>query len=236
MSLILQTSGSSGEPKFHSTSQERLAAILKRDVEATEITRDDRLLTFCPLNHGLGLYAVLAQLSVGGGVILPHEFSRSELIAGLTQGPTWMVAVPPVLEAIYTAGRIDERVPALLSTVRFIRIGGAPLDPKLELDFESRYGVPVLNGYGMTEFPCVSRNTVKDRRVGSVGKVVSGIRVILSGTIYGMMPGGIWISEDGEHWHETGDIGHFDPDGFLFIDQAHKTTVRKTWKEREVQC
>ena len=120
------------------------------------ITANDRLLTFCPLNHGLGLYAVLAALSAGGAAILPHRFSRESLVAGLAQHPTWMVVVPPVLDAMYWAGRGDDRLKPLLSTVRFVRVGGAPLEPESEEQFEKLFGIPVLNGYGCTEIPCIT--------------------------------------------------------------------------------
>lgn len=228
--LTLQTSGSTGEPLFHQTSHADLNAILERDMRAMEISFKDRLLTFCPLNHGLGLYAVLGALSVGGGVILPHEFSRGSLISGLMERPTWMVAVPPVIQAIYQA-RTDERLRPLFAGVRFVRVGGAPFDPALGVAFEDAYGVPVLDGYGMTECPCVARNTLKERRTGSVGKPAPGINVRI-----GAVNGNVWVRLATGHWHDTGDKGHFDADGFLYIDQAHKTTVRKTWKEREVQC
>ena len=234
MSLILQTSGSTGEPKFHSTDNARLAQILSRDIDAMGIAANDRLLTFCPLNHGLGLYAVLAALSAGGAVILPHQFSRESLIAGLAQHPTWMVAVPPVLDAMYWAGRGDDRLKPLLSTVRFVRVGGAPLERESEEQFEKLFGIPVLNGYGCTEIPCITRSAIQgdNRRAGSVGKPVPGITVII-----GNPAGEIWVSEDaGAHWHNTEDVGHFDSDGFLYIDQAHKPDSRKTWKEREVTC
>ena len=230
--LILETSGTTGVPQFHETLHSRLAEILKRDVEAMEIGPLDRLLTFCPLNHGLGLYAVLAQLWVGGGVILPHEFSRGELIAGLNRQPTWMVVVPPLLRAIYDARKVLKRP---FSGVRFIRTGGAPLDPALEAAFEEEYGVPVLNGYGCTEIPCITRNTLRQRRAGSVGKTVPGARVMIDSNQEGAV--GAILARDGKDWYDTGDRGHLDEDGYLFIDQARKSDVRnKTWKEKAVTC
>ena len=228
IAVILESSGTSGEPRFYEISRAQLVRTLERDALAMGITQNDRLLTFCPLNHTFGLYAVLQQLGAGGCVILPHEFSRAELVAGLTKRPTWMAAVPPVVQAIYEA-RKDDRLKPLFSGLRLIRTSGSPLDPALEVSFEQEYGVPVLNGYGSTEIPCVSRNTLSERRTGSVGKPVSGVTVRIAND-------GQIIASDADRCVETGDFGHFE-DGFLFVDQPHKGTARKkTWKERPVTC
>lgn len=227
--VILESSGTTGEPRFHTISHAQLKRTLERDIQAMGITSADRLLTFCPLNHTFGLYATLQQLAVGGGVILPHEFSRPELIAALTQRPTWMAAVPPVVQAIYDA-RKDERLKPLFEGVRFIRTSGSALDPGLEVAFEQEYGVPVLSGYGSTELPCVTRNTPRIRRTGSVGQPVPGVTVRIAHD-------GQIIASDADRVVETGDFGHIDQDGFLYIDHAHKSGARKqTWKERPVSC
>ena len=234
--LILKTSGSSGAPRYHFTPHNRLREIVSRDAESMGLSWKDRLVTFCPLNHGLGLYAVLTQLSVGGGVILPHEFSRAELRAALEQFPTWMVAIPSLLPAIERFARRDADIGRLITNLRFVRVGGAPLDQDAADSFEALTGVPVLNGYGMTEVPCIARNTLEFRRKCSVGQVVPGVHVEIDTGEGSAAPigtsGTIWV-ETADTWQETCDIGHLDSDGFLFIDQAHKGADRKTWKTEE---
>jgi len=116
--------------------------------------------------------------------------------------------------------------------LRYFVSGGAPLSPTLSYSFLAA-GIPILQGYGMTETCIVSANQPEDNRVGSVGKPFAGIDVAIAndGEILVKGPSvmrGYYnhadvtaaVMRDG--WFATGDVGHLDVDGRLFITDRKK--------------
>lgn len=118
-----------------------------------------------------------------------------------------------------------------------ISSGGAPLDPELEEVWEA-IGIRILQGYGMTEAaPVITANTFDDHRLASVGKPVPGVEVKLDETGQVIVKGenvfqGYYknpektkevFTKDG--WFQTGDIGEFDKDGFLFLKGREKYMI-----------
>lgn len=117
--------------------------------------------------------------------------------------------------------------------VRYLVSGGAPLDAGVERFFLAA-GIPLLQGYGLTEAgPILTINRPDAWRVGSVGQPIPGVEVRLEadGEIVGRGPGiarGYWDrAEDtaatfAAGWLRTGDLGHFDADGFLHVTDRKK--------------
>lgn len=120
--------------------------------------------------------------------------------------------------------------------LKYLVSGGAALDPELERFWDSM-GMVVLQGYGLTETSsAVTCNRVQERRIGSVGKPLSGqqVRLAPDGEIlvrgpnvtpgyYGRPDLTAQAMEDG--WLKTGDIGLFDPEGFLYIRGRKKEVI-----------
>ncbi|OGM09881.1 hypothetical protein A2159_02140, partial [Candidatus Woesebacteria bacterium RBG_13_34_9] len=112
--------------------------------------------------------------------------------------------------------------------LRFISCGGSPLDLKLER-FWGDVGIPILQGYGMTEAGTViAINTFSRRRLGSVGTVLPGVEIRISSSHEILVRGNNIFTgyyknpQDTDQvfqsgWFKTGDLGFFDKNNFLFI-------------------
>jgi long-chain acyl-CoA synthetase len=126
--------------------------------------------------------------------------------------------------------------------------GGAALPPDMALFFIGA-GIPLLQGYGLTETsPVIAVNTLEHNRVGAVGRPLPGVEVEIAsdGEILTRGPHvfqgyfnkpeetrSVFTSEvasdnggPSTRWFKTGDIGHFDADGFLFITDRKKDLIK----------
>ena len=116
--------------------------------------------------------------------------------------------------------------------LRYFVSGGAPLSPTLSYSFLGA-GIKILQGYGMTETCIVCANRPEDNCVGSIGKPFKGIEVktaadgellvrgpnVMRG-YYGHPEATLAVMRD--EWFATGDVGHIDKDGHIFITDRKK--------------
>jgi acyl-CoA synthetase (AMP-forming)/AMP-acid ligase II len=177
--IYLCTSGTTGTPKGIALREPQLAHVAATVAACHKISPDDRGYCPLPLFHvNAEVVGLLATLSAGAFLALDRKFSRSgfwEMIE--RQRITWINAVPAIicLLAMDPPAAVPAAVPA---RVRFVRSASAPL-PRATLErFESAFGIPVVETYGMTEAASMITANPLDgvRKPGSAG-LPAGTRV-----------------------------------------------------------
>jgi long-subunit acyl-CoA synthetase (AMP-forming) len=228
---ISYTSGTTGEPKGVRLPLAALDAVAMSLREATQALEIRRHLCVLPLSTLLeNVAGVYAPFLAGAEVIVPDP-TETGLIgaAGLDVGrllrciqrhePHSVILVPQMLAALVEAFEAGAPVPMSL---RFVAVGGAHVPTPL-LERAGRCGLPVYEGYGLTECASVvAMNTPGAHRPGSVGRALPHARVHVDATGEIVVAGAKMLGYVGEPALEStdirsGDVGRIDTDGFIYV-------------------
>jgi oxalate---CoA ligase len=249
--LVLHTSGSTGKPKIVPLTQKNLCSSATKIVASLQLGMEDRCLNVMPLFHIHGLVgAVLASLAAGGSVICTPGFEEKRFFSWLeTCHPTWFTAIPTIHYAIAALAEAHNRG-AEPTELRFIRSCSSPLPPPLMARLEAAFGVPVVEAYGMTEAAHqISVNPLppQRRKPGSVG-LPAGVEVAIVDDDWNALPPetegeivvrGLNVANGYESvpdlnrqlfrggWFRTGDQGHLDKEGYIFITGRIKDIINR---------
>ena len=249
LALLIYTSGTTGRPKGVMLDNANLNAMCAMVIEGFELTDADHSLLILPLFHVNGIVvSVLSPLLVGGRTTIAGRFNPATFFARLESSrATYFSAVPTIYTMLLG---LPPEVQPDTSAVRFAVCGAAPASIELLEGFEKRYGIPLIEGYGLSEGSCASTGNPLNgpRKVGTVGIPLPGqeIRIVdLAGAevpqgelgevvIKGpnVMRGYLNRPEETEKtlkdgWLHTGDVGRFDEDGYLvLVDRAKDMIIR----------
>ena len=251
--LLMYTSGTTGKPKGVVLSHKSVAAGGEFTSEAHHLTANDRVMCSLPLYHINGqIVTAVAPLVHGGSVVMPHRFSVTnywETVAA--QRCTWINVVPTIIAYLLNAP--DPRARGLdVSAIKFCRSASAPLPPELHRAFEEKFGISIIETFGMTETnaPCFTNPYERAQRkigspgcaFGNEGKVIDPAtsRDLPAGQVGELMVRGDNVMKgyykdpettaktlrpDG--WMHTGDLGYMDADGFVFVTGRIKELIIK---------
>jgi acyl-CoA synthetase (AMP-forming)/AMP-acid ligase II len=254
--LLLYTSGTTGLPKGARLSNRAVLAGGMNTAIAHELTPDDRALCVLPLYHINGeMVTVMGPLVSASSVVMPHRYSASDLWRHVLEHRcTWMSVVPTIIKYMLDRAEhedIDFGNSESLKHLRFARSASAPLPASVQQQFESTFGVPMIETMGLTETcaPILSNPMPPGtRKSGSPGKafgnevevanengerlpdgtvgelVVRGANV-LSGYYKNPQASATAFGADG--WFRTGDLGYRDSDGYFFITGRSKELIIK---------
>jgi long-chain acyl-CoA synthetase len=133
-----------------------------------------------------------------------------------------IIVLPQMLQALVAAAGPDDK---RMRSLRFVAVGGAKTPARL-LDAAREAGFPVYEGYGLSECSSVvALNLPGARRAGSVGRALPGRTLRIAGgeiEIGGVRPRYLGQDAAPAGWFASGDLGHLDADGFLYIDGRKK--------------
>ncbi|MDX2683500.1 class I adenylate-forming enzyme family protein [Streptomyces soliscabiei] len=155
LALIIYTSGTTGRPKGVMLDHVNVAAMCRMIIEGIGLDETDHSLLVLPLFHVNGIVvSVLSPLLAGGRATIAGRFRASTFFASVERArPTYFSAVPAIYAMLVS---LPEEVRPDTSSLRRVICGAAPMPAELIARFEDRFGVPVIEGYGLSEGTCAS--------------------------------------------------------------------------------
>lgn len=238
ISTLQFSSGTSGEPRGVMLTEQNLASNAIALSEASGGDGDELRLSFLPMSH---LYARTCDLYtwiVRGSRLVLAESPKTVFRDAKLVKPTVINGVPYFFQkAIDLAEKEGVSLKSLLGgEIKRCYCGGAPLAPSVEQRFFDE-GVPLYNGYGLTEAsPVVTVNTPDAHKIGTVGRPLPGVEVRIAddGEVLVQGPNvmlGYWNDPEAtaetlrDGWLHTGDLGSLDTEGFLTITGRKKELI-----------
>ena len=253
IAVLLYTSGTTGNAKGAELTHGGLrgaAEFLSGPI--LRLAEDDVVLGAAPLSHVFGLSGVMNPPLVTGACValMPRFDAESALELMRRESARVFLGVPSMcIMMLRAAEATGGEVPRL----RVAHTGGAPLAPETFEAFSSLFGCQVLEGYGLTETAGGAVSHVYDQhcKPGSVGTPAPGVELRIDGDIgevllrgpnnfrgYWHNPAATSEAIDADGWFHTGDVGHVDEDGYLFLVDRMKDVILRggyTVYPREVE-
>jgi acyl-CoA synthetase (AMP-forming)/AMP-acid ligase II len=190
---------------------------------------------------------VLAPLARGATLVMARKFSASRFFDDLRAHRVTIAAGnPTVINMLLNTDIAIGAPPGDVPSLRFLTSSSAPLLPQVWRRFESRFGIPVAQGYGASETAWIAVNPGRDRRFGSVGRPLAYHRLAIVDRQGRALPAGEVGEVEIGGWHDneyrtlgddgtvrvdsrgrlrTGDIGFLDADGFLHLTGREKDLI-----------
>ena len=249
LAALLYTGGTTGRSKGVALSHAALDAAGSAAADAAYSPGRVRSLLPLPLAHAYGLLVTVGGLHAreSGSAILMRWFDPAGFVQLVEQHRVQVSALVPSMIQMLLAQPLESHD---LSCLERVSSGGAPLADEVAHEFERRIpSCEIREGYGCTESSAlISGQPADARRVGSVGKPVSGVEVRIESPEGEILPAGVdgeicvrgavlmsgyWNSPEATAetlrggWLHTGDVGRFDEDGYLYVvDRIKDLNIR----------
>jgi long-chain acyl-CoA synthetase len=222
---VIYTSAMDGWARGARLTHRNLASNLHGVIEAMQLTEGDCVLGLLPWVHAFGLTATLnAPLAAGSRVVPADRFHPARALAAMeSDGATVICGVPAMYVALVSAA---ERQGVPRHNLRVAICGGAPLRAEVARRFEEMFGIPLREGYGITECSpvCLFNRVDRPNRPGTLGYPFPGVDITLRDPRGDTVPPGeageICVEGAGVFPGYVGDDGR---DPAVFWDDAFRT-------------
>lgn len=243
------SSGTTGLSKGVMLTHRNLVANIEQVRITAEMDAADVVMGCLPFFHIYGMQVIMnTALAAGGTVVTMPRFDLVQFLElHQTHHITRSFVAPPIVVALAKHPVVDQYD---LSSVRYMMSGAAPLSAEVGEEAAGRLGCEVVQGYGMTELSPVSHMTpMGGYKPGSVGPTVPNMETAIvdpgTGEFLDIdIDGEVWVrgpavmkgylnnqaatdaTIDADGWLHTGDVGHIDADGHLYVVDRIKELIK----------
>jgi long-chain acyl-CoA synthetase len=243
--VLLYTSGTTGRPKGVPLTHKNLLSNAFSFLARCQFGADEATLAVLPAFHAIGLTClVIAPLLIGAEVTFARFTPERIGALAAERKVTALVAVPSMY-GLFVRSRVSREA---LRSVGYAVSGGDALPSGIRDGFWKRFGLPLLEAYGLTETsPVITVNTLQENKPGTVGRALPGVQVRICGDAeilcgagqegevqvqgpnvmsgYFKRPEENQAAFTADGWFRTGDLGCLDGDGYLTITGRIKELI-----------
>jgi long-chain acyl-CoA synthetase len=242
LAVLIYTSGTTGRPKGAMLSHGNLLHNVESCRLCLRTIAEDRFAVLLPMFHSYMLtVGIFLPLLVGASIVIVKSLhpARNVIQEIFAKRPTVLPAFPQLYRSL-----VNAEIPAKLP-IRICISGSAPLPGQILHEFENRFKIPLIEGYGLSEAsPVVSKNPLDGtHKPGSIGVPIPNVEMSVQDDDGNMLSPnavgeicvrggnvmiGYWnqIEETAKvfrnGWLLTGDVGYRDNDGYYYITDRKK--------------
>jgi acyl-CoA synthetase (AMP-forming)/AMP-acid ligase II len=251
VALLIYTSGTTGTPKGVMLTHRNLLFSAKTTAWFRRMDANDKVYVVLPISHIVGISLLIMTLMTGAKVRLTSKYDPAALAKAMAEeGVTILNGVPATYQRLLEYKRLAGLPKLDRGALRLIAVAGAPLDLDLKSRVEKELGLPLLNGYGITECsPGISgvrfdapRNDqaagrllpgIEPRIIGRDGTPVADGQVgelhvrgpnVMRG--YYRSPELTAKAIDADGWFNTGDLARFEGDCLFIVGRTKEMIIR----------
>ena len=252
VAALIYTSGTTGLPKGIMLSHRNLLYLAAVSAKIRSLTAQDRMYGILPMSHAVGFSVVLLGTLLSGATLyLSPRFDPVAALAAIERDRlTVVLGVPAMFSLLLEYAKSKNFASLRFPALRIIASSGAPLHSAVKAGVESLFGLPLYNGYGVTECsPTIAQVRVETPRADtSVGRIFPGVEVKLVGadgkTVadgevgelrvrgpnimkgYYHAPEETAAAIDSEGWFNTRDLARLDGENLFIVGRTKELIVR----------